>query len=192
MAEPFSEGNTNSIEQDTLRPCDARLAEELWNRYYQRVRGLARKQLGRPTEEPFDSQDIALSALNKLCEVVAEQPDAEKDDFWPLLAKITVRKAKDYRQKENAQKRTGTRQSIPLDQLESKTSQPVPDVIVKEQIQILLDSFVDPRVVKVAMMKIDGWDNQAISKSLDCNRRTVQRILLQIRERVEEILKNPE
>src|SRR5262245_46472049 len=104
-----SEGSiTNWFGQ--LREGDRAAAQKLWESYFQRLVGIARKRLKGQPRRAADEEDAALSAFDSFCRG-AEQgrfPQlADRDDLWQLLVTITDRKAIDLVQHEHRQKRGG-------------------------------------------------------------------------------------
>src|SRR5438874_663123 len=93
-----------------LRAGDHRAAQELWERYFQRLVGLARKKLRDTPRRSADEEDVALSAFGCFCRG-AEQGRfprlSDRDDLWHLLVTITVQKAIDHIRRECRHKRGG-------------------------------------------------------------------------------------
>src|SRR6516162_5737990 len=79
-----------------LQAGDQEAAQELWNRYFQRLVGLARSKLRGAPRRVADEEDVALSAFDSFCRH-AEQgrfPDlADRDGLWRLLVVMTSRKS---------------------------------------------------------------------------------------------------
>src|SRR5690349_18337693 len=72
--------------------------EALWQRYFRRLIGLARLKLGDAPRGMADEEDVAAAALQSFFAGVVDGrfPRLQnRNDLWPLLAKITARKAKD-------------------------------------------------------------------------------------------------
>ena len=82
-----------------IREGGSRAAMELWNRYYHRLVGLARKKLRDTPRRAADEEDVVLSAFDSFYRR-AEQgqfPKLEdRDDLWQVLVMITARKAIDH------------------------------------------------------------------------------------------------
>src|SRR5262245_47242133 len=88
-------------------------AQALWERYFQRLVGLARKILQGQPRRAADEEDVALSAFASFCRGAegGRFPQlGDRDDLWQILVVLTARKA--YRQMtyESAQKRGGGQQ----------------------------------------------------------------------------------
>src|SRR5215470_522936 len=104
-----SEGSvTQWLEQ--LQDGDQAAAQRLWERYFHRLVGLARKKLQGTPRRAADEEDVALSAFDSFCRG-AEQgrfPDLDdRDGLWRLLVTLTRRKAAHLKRDERRQKRGG-------------------------------------------------------------------------------------
>ena len=62
-----------------LQAGDAAAAEQLWQRYFQRLVGLARQKLRNASRRVIDEEDVALSAFDSFCR------NAEQGRFSPLF-----------------------------------------------------------------------------------------------------------
>ena len=169
---------------NALREHDDDAARELWRRYFQRLQTLARNWLGKRREVVFDSEDIAVSAFDMFCRVIQDgrYPGlGGRNELWPLLAKITSQKARDYRRKEQAQKRTGAHENEMLPTVEANVLPPDIEVMMAEECKRLLDGLDDSLLVEIATFKLDGWTNEEIAIEAGYTRRTIQRMLNVIR-----------
>src|SRR5271169_5329863 len=89
-------------------------AQHLWERYFDRLVGLARAQLraSRRAGAIEDEEDAALSAFDSFCRGAASGRFprlADRDDLWRLLVVITVRKVFGQLERRGARKRGGGR-----------------------------------------------------------------------------------
>ena len=81
---------------DGLKAGDEAAAAKLWQRYFRRLVGLARKKLGDSPRRVADEEDVAISAFQSFCQRAKEDrfPDLlDRDDLWHLIVRITERKA---------------------------------------------------------------------------------------------------
>jgi hypothetical protein len=110
---PFRQGgempSSGSITRlfNRLQQGERATAQEVWQLYFRRLVGLARKKLGDLPRRAADEEDVALSAFDSLCRG-AEQGRfklADHDELWQILVLITARKASDLRQYECRDKR---------------------------------------------------------------------------------------
>src|SRR5262245_58994534 len=93
-----------------LQEGDSAAAQQLWERYFHRLVGLARVKLQGQPRRAADEEDIALSAFASFCRNAADGrfPQlADRDDLWRLLVTLTERKAYNLVRDERRQKRGG-------------------------------------------------------------------------------------
>ena len=170
---------------NALRDNDQEAAAHLWRRYFHRLHGLARKRLGDQGAAHDDAEDAALSAFRVFCQAFQEGRYAElndRDQFWALLAQVTVRKVNDHIKRETAQKRHRPGQEVPLDGVVGG-SPPDVEAMMAEQCRELLDALQDPLLEQAALLKLDGFTNEEIAAQLDYSIRSVQYMLKSIRQR---------
>ena len=173
-------------------------AQELWQRYFRRLIGLARQKLqGRP-RGAADEEDVALSAFDSFCRG-AEQgrfPQLEdRNNLWHLLMVITARKAARLARDEARQRHGATvlgeaaleglfgegSDERALEQVLG--SEPTPELAaqVAEECRRLLTGLGDRNLEAVAVCKMEGHTNAEIAAQLGYVPRTVERKLHLIR-----------
>ena len=79
-----------------LKSGDAAAIQRLWEAYFPRLVGMARKKLREAPRRAADEEDVALSAFDSFCDGVARGrfPQlTDRDDLWHILVTITARKA---------------------------------------------------------------------------------------------------
>jgi DNA-directed RNA polymerase specialized sigma24 family protein len=184
---------------DQLRAGNAAAAQRLWDRYFPRLVGLARKKLRGLPRRAADEEDVALSAFESFCQGLdrGRFPQlADRDDLWALLVVITARKALDLRQRERRQKRGGGHvggESV-LDGLlgaedgwagigQVVGGEPTPELAaqVAEEFQRLLALLPRAELRSVAVWKMEGHTNAEVAAELGCAESTVERRLKLIR-----------
>ncbi len=160
-------------------------ARPLWERYYQRLVGLARSHLSGVSRRMADEEDVVLMAFDSFCRG-AEQgrfPDLnDRDDLWSVLVLITVRKAANQAQYEGRQKRNSRSiEAVALDEI--ATSDPTPDFAVQaaEAYRELLFGLDDSILQSIAVLKMEGYTNEEIAAQLGYSLRTIERKLNLIR-----------
>jgi hypothetical protein len=93
-----------------LQAGDSAAVQQLWQRYFHRLVGLARARLASAPRRVADEEDVALSAFDSFCRN-AEQgrfPDlSDRDRLWRLLVVMTARKAGHLRRDQARLKRGG-------------------------------------------------------------------------------------
>jgi DNA-directed RNA polymerase specialized sigma24 family protein len=184
---------------DRLKVGDPVAAQQLWQAYFRRLVGLARKRLQGTPRRVADEEDVALSAFDSFCRG-AEQgrfPQlSDRDDLWRLLVTITARKAYQLALHEGRQKRGGGAvldeaalagppgpDAAPpgLEQVLSREPTPEFAAQLVEDCLRLLARLDDPDLRTVAVWKMEGYSNEEIASRLGCVPRTVERKLALIR-----------
>jgi DNA-directed RNA polymerase specialized sigma24 family protein len=174
-------------------------AQKLWERYFKRLVGLARKKLRKRPWGVADEEDVALSAFDSFCRG-AEQgrfPQlTDRDDLWQLLVMITCRKAADLVEQESRRKRGGGKvqsQSAVTGPADSDGesaglelvlgSEPSPEFAAEmvDQCRHLLGLLGKGELRSIALWKMEGYTNAEIAKKLGCVAVTIERRLRLIR-----------
>ena len=191
---------------DGLKAGQSDAADAIWRRYYQRVLAVARRRLrSAPHQAVEDSEDVALSAFQGLYAGAAQgQFDRLRDrtELWQLLAAIAAKKAFHHRRWHGRLKRGGQVARVsastsdvedadadadPLALIADKEPPPEVAVILREQLQELLDSLPDAIHRQIAEWRIEGVTNAQIAQNLGCAVRTVERKVENIRLTWEQI-----
>src|SRR4029077_6763039 len=159
---------------DPAKARDPDAAQKLWERYFRRLVGLARKKLRDAPRRAADEEDVALSAFDSFCRGAEQDrfPQLhDRLDLWQLLVLLTDRKAFDLAQHERRQKRGGgavldeaalpcfadsSTQHPALDQIEGPEPTPAFAAQVAEECQRLLDCLDSPELRSVALRKVEG------------------------------------
>jgi DNA-directed RNA polymerase specialized sigma24 family protein len=171
--------------------------EELWRRYFKRLMGLANLKLGQTTRSVADEEDVATAALNSFFTGAADGRFPrlhDRHDLWPLLAKITARKALDQQRWLLAEKRGGGRVQDAMWLAEVSNSlancpaalideELGPEVLVtmSEQCDRLMAMLPDDELRQIARRRLEGYTNAEIATEIDTIERTVERRLQLIR-----------
>jgi DNA-directed RNA polymerase specialized sigma24 family protein len=184
---------------DRLKAGDRVAAQRLWERYCRRLVGLARKKLRAAPRRAADEEDVALSAFDSFCRGAEQDrfPQLhDRLDLWQLLVLLTARKAVDLAQHERRQKRGGgavideaalpapgdsSAREAALDRIEGPEPTPAFAAEVAEECGRLLERLDSPELRTVALLKVEGYDNEEIATRLGCGLRTIERRLRLIR-----------
>jgi RNA polymerase sigma factor (sigma-70 family) len=201
---PLSKRSTMSIDHsvslwiDQLRDGESAAAGQLWNRYYLRLIGLARKKLGSAPRRVADEEDVVAEAFASFC-TAAENgrfPSLQdRHDFWHLIVRITERKAYDNLRAQMRQKRGGgkvfgesvlwnadnSHASGGLDDFADRGPSPDFAAFAAEAVQDLLGCLNDD-LREIALLKLEGYINKEIAEKLDCSAPTIERRLNLIRK----------
>jgi DNA-directed RNA polymerase specialized sigma24 family protein len=192
-------GGSVSLWIGRLQGGDAGAGQQLWERYFRRLVGLARQKLQGTPRGAADEEDVALSAFDSFFRG-AEQgrfPQLQdRSDLWHLLVAITAHKALDLVRREGRQKRGGGvvldeaalaglagcgAEETPLEQILGREPSPEFALQVAEECQRLLRGLGDDTLRRVALCKMEGYSTEEIAAQLDCAPRTVARKLRRIR-----------
>jgi RNA polymerase sigma factor (sigma-70 family) len=182
-------------------------AQVLWERYYPRLVGLARKRLQGTSKRAKNEEDVALSALDSFCRGAQAGRFPllkDRDGLWALLVRITVRQAADLVKHNRSLKEGGGRvrgdsavarpdgaaggfDDLPGDD-------PTPEVAAQlaEELRRLLDGLKDDELRAIAVWKMERYTNAEIAAKLGRAEPTVERRLQLIRKRLEQMLKDLE
>ena len=177
---------------------DELAAQRIWDLYCQQLARLARNKLGNANRRVADEEDVVVSASGSFCRGVAggRFPQLnDRHDLWKLLVTITARKAVAQLRREHAQKCGGGAVRGDSVFIEGESSgqpagigevvgrEPTPDFAlqVTEQCEHLFECLDDERLHVVALLKLEGYSNEEIARSLDCALGTVERKLTRIR-----------
>jgi DNA-directed RNA polymerase specialized sigma24 family protein len=170
-----------------LKQGDSQAAQELWQRYFHRLVGLARLKLQDAPRRAADEEDVALSAFASFCEG-AEQgrfPQLEdRDDLWRLLVVVTARKASHHLRGEGQKKRGGgaVSEDVILEEVVGREPTPQFAAQVADECRRLLGCLEDNDLEQVALAKMEGYTNAEIAERFGCAPRTIDRKLQLIRD----------
>ena len=170
-----------------LQAGDPAAAQQLWERYFQRLVRLARQKLQGTPRRAADEEDVALSAFDSFCRNAGRGrfPQlADREDLWRLLAVLTARKAAHLRRDEGRQKRgggTAPAEEAGLEHLLGREPTPAFAAEVAEACQRLLACLGDRRLACVARWKMEGYTTEEIARKLGCAPRSVKRKVQLIR-----------
>jgi DNA-directed RNA polymerase specialized sigma24 family protein len=177
---------------------DATAIQKLWEAFFPRLVGLARKKLQGTARRAADEEDVALSAFASFCRGAAHGrfpslPD--RDNLWHLLVAITARKALQLQRHEKRQKRGGGKvrgdsgfkgteagaEDLGIEQIIGTEPTPEFAAQVAEEYQQLLAQLREPSLRSIAVWKMEGYTNEEIAAKLGCVPRTIERKLRLIR-----------
>jgi RNA polymerase sigma factor (sigma-70 family) len=174
-----------------MRMGDRLAVQELWERYFPRLVGLARKTLAGRPQRVADADDAAQSAFASFCQRVGKgqfNDLLKRDDLWNLLGTITVRKSLQQARREGAEKRGGgailgedvlydsADQRRRLEDLAAQLPAQEFDLTCEELLALL-----DEELRQIALLRLMGYRNREIAEKLDCTERKVERKLHLVR-----------
>lgn len=169
-------------------------AGPLWDRYFPRLLGLARKTLSSRSQRVHDAEDAVLSAFAsfwKQAEQGGIEGELNRNNLWNLLGTMTVRKAMRHARHESARKRGGGQvvgesrlmgndgdSAGGLDAQFSKVAAVDVDLVC-EEFMMLLDEDLRP----FAVLRLMSYRNKEIADLMQCSEHKVERKLALIRKR---------
>lgn len=178
-----------------LREGESHAAQQLWEDYFRRLVGLARRKLEGRQLALADEEDVALSAIRTFCEAMEQGqfPTLDDlDDLWQVLVMLTARKAARAHRTELSQKAgkgnivhfsaLGDDDATVLSQvMGNEPSTEFADELLKEFINRLAIIDREHELPAVALLKLQGCSNIVIAERLNISLRTVERRLFFIR-----------
>jgi len=194
---------TRWIEQ--LKSGEPEAAQALWNRYYDRLIGLAYKKFWLP-RRVVDEEDVVVDVFASLCHR-AEQgqfPELrDRDELWHLLVRITERKALNQQRALLRKKRGGQRvrgESVlrgvdessaggGLDGLPAPEADEAFAAAMGDVLRDLLGGL-DGQLASIAQLKLEGRTNEEIALQINRSVVTVERRLKLIRDLWQKAEKN--
>lgn len=193
----MSLGDSITVWIKQLKAGEAEAAQKVWEAYFSKLVGVARRRLGGGRRGVADEEDVALSALKSLCLGVraGRFPNlVDRDGLWPLLVAITAHKSVDLLRGENRRKRGGAGGGNiesrvgaapaqgPVGLSQVLASEPTPEFAAElaDQLRNLLERLRktgDADLETIALGRMDGESAAEIALRLGCARRTVERKL---------------
>ena len=174
-------------------------AEQLWERYFERLVRLAQARLRAAPRGAKDEEDVALSAFDSFCRgaVGRKFPRLDdRDDLWRLLVTITARKSADHIKRERSLRRGGGRVvgEAAIDAADPEAGrwleqvvgrEPTPGFVaqVVDECRHLLEGLGDEDLRTIALLRMEGYTNDQIAARLGCSLRSIERKLARIRTR---------
>lgn len=174
---------------------DESAATELFDRYVQRLVGLARSQLSERMRRRVEPEDVVQSAYRSFFRKAGEERYVieKSGDLWKLLAAITVSKVRGQVEFHTAQKRgVYSEESLaaskgdvcvhPLAVADDPTPQDAAAVV--EELQDVMQ-VLEPTQRRILELALQNQSIEEISQSVERSARTVRRTLQQVRQDLE-------
>lgn len=169
------------------REGDAQAFEPLWEHFFPRLTGLARKRLSSRPAKDQDAEDAAQAALISFWKQIQSGQyvqDLCRGSLWNLLAKITARKVSRQLRKESAQRHGGGRivnsadlaGDLPMEQL----LEVLPTQELDAQVSELLAGLPHD-LQEITVLRLLGYSTEEIALRLECTQRKIQRKLELVR-----------
>ena len=196
----MSDPGSITVRLPALAQGDPEATRFVWERYYRRLVGLARKKLRECSTRVADEEDAVQEAFCSFFRRAQAGlfPELKaRDNLWCLLVVITARKVRDQISWQRRKKRNpgAIRTETQLGCLSSELADPNLQLIigtepspefaaqVTEMHRHLMESLGDDELRQVAQLKMEGHTNEEITAWMDMSLSTVARNLRTIRKR---------
>src|SRR5437588_5015184 len=164
-----------------LKAGDQAAAQAVWERFFRRLVGLARKKLHGTPRRARDEEDLALSVFDSVFRGAAQGrfPQLQdRNDLWQLLVAVTAHKVIDLLRHERRQKRGGgavqeesavseasssAGQGSTIERLIDPEATPEFAAQMAEECRRLLASLPDAQLRCVAQWKMEGFTTDEIA-----------------------------
>ncbi|MCH8923647.1 MAG: sigma-70 family RNA polymerase sigma factor [Planctomycetes bacterium] len=170
---------------------DEEAAAELFERYYQRLIELIRRQMGWRLKQVEGSVDVAQSVLRSFFKQLREKQVTvgPNDDLWPLLVTVALNKIRNRGKFWTRQRRDLRRQSPLVEGLDPLERDPSPDdaAVVKDLIDQLLSPFSGRRRQIVELI-LQGEPVKSIAEQVGTTERTIYNTRLAAATTLEKLL----
>jgi RNA polymerase sigma-70 factor (ECF subfamily) len=184
-----------------LRAGDNSAASEVFNRFTNRLIGLARSRLDHLIRQKIDPEDILQSVYRSFFRRHAQGrfDVVSWDNLWGMLTVITVRKCNYRRKYFRAACRDVEREvvcppadSSPARDFELLARDPTPSEAARlaETVELVMRELTD-REQHMLALSLQGYEVTEISTRVSRTERTVQRVLRRVRQRLEQIDNEP-
>ena len=177
---------------------DDEAAADLWQYCFPKLLAYSRRKLPEQLRKVLDEEDVALSAFKSFCLGAARGnlgDIASRDELWRLLYCIAARKAQGYVRHQTRQKRGGGKVSgesifkaagtnddpAGIEQIADPSETPAKMAQFANDCEKLFEMLDDEMLQTIALLRIEGYSVDEISKRVGCARRSVERRLQLIR-----------
>jgi RNA polymerase sigma-70 factor (ECF subfamily) len=197
MASPMEENDSFKQLMEGLRKGDQDAATEVFHRYAGRLIGLARKRLDSGVRQKVGPEDILQSAYGSFFRRVGEgQFELETwDEMWALLVIITLRKCVKWVARYRAKRREMGKE-VALDtrrdeeggmwEIVGREPTPAEALLLTETVEAMMRNL-DERQQRIVMLRLQGHSINEISVDVGTSERTVQRVVSQVRQALEQL-----
>jgi RNA polymerase sigma factor (sigma-70 family) len=190
----------NPTSQELLsrfRRGDQHAADEIFDRYVERLLQVARRRLSPKLTRRIDAEDVVQSAYRSFF-LHARDGDYQLQragDLWRLLVAITLNKLYGQVEVHTAQRRDVNREDAVGAATQNDnpsvaaSTEPTPDEVaeVSEQLRLILEQ-ITPQERTVLELRLTGQTIEDIANEVGRSQRTVRRLLENTRIRLEQVL----
>lgn len=167
---------------------DQAAAQELFQRYAQRLRALAQSRLSGRLAGRIDPEDVVQSAYRSFFTGARDDRYAlrRSGDLWRLLAAITLHKLHHQVEHHKAGKRAASRERRSLPAWASVPDREPTPAEAMALADTLEQVFRDlgPLQRRMTELRLQGWAIEEIADDVQRSERTVRRVLEQVKDRL--------
>jgi RNA polymerase sigma factor (sigma-70 family) len=178
----------------------ASLADQVFNRYSQRLLAVARNHLSARLRAKVSEEDVVQSALKSFFRRQHEFQFAHDgaDGLWGLLVVITLRKCSKWADVYGAEKRAADRE-VPLDVgssnswREAASREPGPEeaALLSDLVERLMGRF-GSRQQQIVSLRMQGFELEEIAQQTQSSRRTAARVIAEAKTALRQLLAEDE
>jgi RNA polymerase sigma factor (sigma-70 family) len=161
---------------------DDSAATALYGRYTARLQAFARSRCGRRFACRFDPDDVVQAAFRDLFRRLRQDPGGV-GEIWPFLTALALNKVRTLVEHHSAAKRSVRRTSYGDHDPCALSVADGYAGVEEYEIRELLDSLPEEDRC-VVRMRLEGFEVEEIAKKTGRSRRTVERVLHSLRERL--------
>lgn len=173
-----------------LKDADLQAAEDIWRRFFRRLLPLAKARLKASPDRSVDEEDVLAVAFDRFFRAVREDRFAQlhdRDDLWQILLMLIDREIADHYRRSTARKRgpqsTDVGENLSeLRELAERTPDPAFLAAFNDHLSRALSGLVDESARSVALLKLEGYQNEEIAHQLNLSVSTIERKLRSIRK----------
>jgi len=183
-----------------FRSGDETALNKLFDRFFERLRTVARKRIPVRDRKVVDDEDLAVWAMNTFQQCVRDgkyKEIGDRNDLWKFLVSILDRKSIDHLRKQHAEKRGGGNvrgESVFEDQdrsraiekffLQEKNIEVIADF--HDAVQSICQRLDDPGMAEIVAAKMAGFTYEEIAKQIGKSVSSVVRKLRLVRNIIAE------
>ena len=187
-----NEGSVTQWIQELANGEQSLAQAKLFDRYFAKLVSLARGRVNHAPRAAEDEEDVAISAMESFFQRANHGAFSELSDrcqLWALLVTITTRKSINQFKRLTARRRqvpgkgllNDASNGVSLEEIVG--GEPTPELAagLAEEFNRRIDSLGDSMLRRIAIMKLEGYNNQEIATELNVAVRTIGRKLYLIR-----------
>jgi RNA polymerase sigma factor (sigma-70 family) len=187
--------HSHSVTQfiERLKAQDPEAAGRIWQRYFERLLPLARARLRPLGSGGCDAEDVLVSVFDRFFRAAGEDRFArleDRDDLWQILLMLTERTVADQYRRAGAQKRGGLTRDRgrgddtppALENVADREPGPEFAAAFNDSLARAIGRLTDEKTREVALLRMEGRENQEIAQRLEVSLSSVERKLRVVRE----------